>query len=94
MIARLCGTAIRLARAEGPISDAISELRRLADGRADLLAETAGVMGGYWSGTSDTQSGDYVVAFGLLIMAGADHARIVDWVELGRRRAMAPRHSV
>jgi hypothetical protein len=51
-------------------------------------------MGGYWSGTSDTQSGDYVVAFGLLIMAGADHARIVDWVELGRRRAMAPRHSV
>jgi hypothetical protein len=68
--------------------------RQLADGRRDLLAETAGVMGGVWSAAPEGQSGDYVVAFGLLLMAGADHDRIAEWVEVGRRRALAPRHSV
>ena len=92
LTARLNGRAIRLARDKGNLGDAIEELRELANGRADLLAETAGLMGGYWSATSATQSGDYVVAFGLLIMAGADHNRIAEWVELGRQRAMATWH--
>jgi len=91
--ARLSGRAIRLARDKGSIADAVADLHDMAGGRADLLAETAGLMGGYWSGTSATQSGDYVVAIGLLIMASADHNRIAEWVEVGRQRAMTPRHT-
>ncbi|HSI92865.1 MAG TPA: hypothetical protein VK925_05160, partial [Jiangellaceae bacterium] len=49
LVARLSGTAIRLARAEGSIADALTELRQLAGDRGDLLAEAAGVMGGVWS---------------------------------------------
>lgn len=90
LVAQLSGRAIRLARDKGSIAEAIADLRERAGGRSDLLAETAGLMGGYWSATSATQSGDYVVAFGLLIMAGADHARIAEWVELGRLRARSP----
>jgi hypothetical protein len=31
------------------IDDAVAHLRRLAAGRADLLAEPAGISGGYWT---------------------------------------------
>ena len=92
LIAQLSGRAIRLARDKGSIADAIADLCERAGGRDDLLAEAAGVMGGVWSVQSTTQSGDYVVAFGLLIMAGADHSRIAKWVEVGRLRAMPPQH--
>lgn len=34
----------------------------------------------------------YVVAFGLLIMAGADYNTIVEWVEVGRKRPVTPMH--
>lgn len=94
LIARLSGTAMRLARAEGSIADAVAELRDLAGGRSDLLAEAAGVRAGVWSSDPERQTGDYVLAFGLLLMAGADHDQITQWVEVGRRRAMTPRHSI
>jgi hypothetical protein len=46
LCAELSGSAIRLARAGGPIEEAVAELRALAGGRGDLLAEEAGVMAG------------------------------------------------
>jgi hypothetical protein len=36
-----------------------------------LLAEEAGIMAGWWSVRIDT--GDHLVAAGLLVLAGADH---------------------
>jgi hypothetical protein len=58
----------------------------------DLLAETAGVMVGAWSVRVDT--GDHLLAAGLLVLAGADHDQIARWVEIGRERVMTPRHSI
>jgi hypothetical protein len=49
LCARLSGTATRLARAGGPIDEAVAELRALAAGRGDLLAEQAGIAVGAWS---------------------------------------------
>jgi hypothetical protein len=92
LCARLSGTAIRLARAGGPIDEAVAELRVLASGRADLLAETAGVMVGAWSARVDT--GDHLLGAGLLVLAGADHDQIARWVEVGRERASTPRHRI
>ena len=92
LCARLSGTAIRLARAGGPIDDAAAELRGLAAGRGDLLAEEAGLMAGTWSVWIGT--GDYLVAAGLLVSAGADHDRIAEWVAVGRERASTPRHRI
>jgi hypothetical protein len=92
MVARLSGTAVRLARTCGPIDEAVTELRALAEGRGDLLAEQAGIMAGAWSARVET--GDYLLAAALLVLAGADHERIARWVEVGRERAMTPRHSI
>jgi hypothetical protein len=50
---------------------------------ADLLAEPAGIMGGCWSGTAERQTGDHVVAVGLLIMDGADHNRLASGLRWG-----------
>jgi len=44
LCARLSGTAIRLARAGGPIDEAVTALRALAGSRGDLLAEKAAIM--------------------------------------------------
>jgi hypothetical protein len=92
LVARLSGIAIRLARAGAPIDEAVAELRALAGGRGDLLAENAGVMVGAWSARVD--SGDHLLAAGLLVLAGADHDQIARWVEVGRERMMTPRHSI
>jgi hypothetical protein len=92
LCARLSGTAIRLARAGGSIEEAVADLRALAGGRGDLLAEQAGIMAGAWSARVDT--GDYLLAAGLLVLAGADHDLIARWVDVGRERMMTPKHSV
>jgi hypothetical protein len=92
LCAMLSGDAVRLARAGGPIDEAVAELRALADGRGDLLAEEAGVMVGAWSARVDT--GDRLLAAGLLVLAGADHGLMGRWVDVGRERVMTPKHSI
>jgi hypothetical protein len=42
--AQLCGTALRLAAARIPVDVTVEELRGMANGRGDLLAEPAGLM--------------------------------------------------
>ena len=92
LCARLSGSAVRLARAGGPIEQAVAELRALAAGRGDLLAEQAGIMVGAWSARVDTR--DHLLAAALLMLAGADHDAIARRVDVGRERAMTPRHSI
>ena len=62
-----------MAWARVPIDQAVAGLRDLAGGGGDLLAETAGVTAA-WTARVDT--GDHLVAAGLLVLAGPDHDQI------------------
>lgn len=65
----------------------VAELQQIAPGRADLLAEAAGVMLGAAEGTVDEPRA--CAAAELCRAAGADPALIRQWTEEGRRRAQA-----
>jgi hypothetical protein len=64
---------------------ALAGLRGLADGRADLLAEVAGI----FEGTSEGELDEPLTrcAARLCRQAGADPAAIPAWIEEGRRRS-------
>jgi hypothetical protein len=68
---------------------AVTELRALAGGRADLLAEVAGI----FEGTSEGELDEPLArsAAQLCRLAGADEALTPQWVTEGRRRAAAAR---
>jgi hypothetical protein len=66
---------------------AVAALTEVAGGRADLLAEAAGLALGFYAGTLEEPRQRQ--AAGLLIQAGADTALIPAWTEEGRRRARA-----
>jgi hypothetical protein len=65
----------------------VAELQQIAPGRADLLAEAAGLMLGAAEGTPDEPRAH--AAAELCRAAGADPALIRQWTEEGRRRAEA-----
>ena len=64
---------------------AVNELREVADGRADLLAQVAGV----FEGTSEGELDEPLArqAAQLCRLAGADETLIPHWIDEGRRRA-------
>ena len=68
---------------------AVAELRALAGGRGDLLAEVAGI----FEGTSEGELDEPLArcAARLCRLAGADGSLIPQWVDEGRRRAAAAR---
>lgn len=75
-----------------PRDEAVADLKRVADGRADLLAIAAGtVLGGYLGEPGMSHPGD-VYAASLLILAGADPDKIVAHVDDVRRAVEAPRY--
>ena len=85
--ARLMGSAQRLGRRELPAGEhaaAVAELRELAAGRADLLAETAGLLEGF--GEGEPTGPMTRLAVQLCRDAGADPEAIPGWIEEGRRR--------
>src|SRR5260370_220018 len=63
---------------------AVAELRELADGRGDLLAEVAGIL----EGTSEGELNEPIArqSAWLCRKAGADPEAIPAWIEEGRRR--------
>ena len=65
----------------------MATLGQVARGRADLLAESAGLAIGGHEG--DRDEARYLQAAQLCIDAGADLTTIPDWIEEGRRRAGA-----
>ena len=92
-MAQVTGTARRHARWRALTPDeeaaAVAELRDLAAGRSDLLAEVAGIMLGFHEG--DLEERRASSAAQLCRLAGADEGLIQPWVEEGRRRAGAAR---
>jgi hypothetical protein len=88
---RLSGIASRHARwgslTEDEMAAGAAELREVADDRADLLAEVAGLaIGSAVARGQDYEARGQAVAE-LCIAAGADEARVPAWIEEGRRRA-------
>jgi hypothetical protein len=91
LVAQLTGEARHHARwrdlTEAEHAAAVGELRELAAGRADLLAEVAGI----FEGTSEGELDEPLArqAAQLCRAAGADPDAIPAWVEEGRRRGAA-----
>jgi hypothetical protein len=80
--------------ARGVIDDldaALAELRETAEGRADLLAEHAGVSLGIAEAGIDIMAPIYRAEAKLCIAAGADESAISAWIEVGRKRAESAR---
>jgi hypothetical protein len=88
LVAEIWGEARRRARwrelSSEEESAAAAKLRDLAGGRADLLAEVAGVLEGTSEGELDEPLA--VQAAGLCRKAGADPEAITRWIIEGQRR--------
>jgi hypothetical protein len=93
IVAELSGAACRHAGWEPPgdavIDAAVAELREIAGGRADLLAEVAGVALGAAEGRPDAPQAANMAVFCRL--AGAAEAAIPGWAQTGRERAARAR---
>jgi hypothetical protein len=91
LLAEITGVARRLARGRqltgAEQQEAAAALSQVAQGRADLLSESAGLAIGAHEGNPDEAR--YLQAAQLCIDAGADLTTIPDWIEEGRRRAGA-----
>jgi hypothetical protein len=87
--AQLAGTAARYARQEPlDVDAALAELREIADGRGDLLAERAGVIFGFHE--EDERDGRWprrALEAALCIAAGADLTQLTRWIHEGQERA-------
>ena len=92
----LHGTAMRAAAEGRPVAETIEELRRLAAGRNDLLAQEAGLTAGAWLAAPAMHVGHELLAAGLLILAGdgLDYIELERWVRLGLERGEAARRPV
>jgi hypothetical protein len=66
------------------LADAIAELRDIAGGRDDILAQTAGIEAGSWYASPATHAGYELVAAGMLIMAGGHEGKPLDYDALER----------
>ena len=92
-VARLTGAAWRHASGWEPTgaetAAAIRELREIAGGRGDLLAEVAGLLIGYYRRTAEELKARAAAYY--CIAAGAGLDLIPRWIETGRSRAAAAR---
>jgi hypothetical protein len=89
VVAQLAGEARHHARwrdlSEAEEAAATAALREVAAGRADLLAEVAGILEGFSEGQLNERLARQ--AAGLCRAAGADPEVIAAWIAEGRRRA-------
>jgi hypothetical protein len=80
----LHGTAMRYAAEQRNLAESIAELREIADGRNDILAEAAGITAGSWYASPATDVGYELIAAGMLILAGGGRGVPLDYGELER----------
>jgi hypothetical protein len=77
----LHGTAMRYAAERCNLDESIEELRQIADGRDDILAEAAGITAGSWYASRPLP----LIGAGMLILAGGGRG-------LGFERGTRSRH--
>jgi hypothetical protein len=95
-VARIAGVSNRRAgqtlTGRSTDAEAVAELAEVAGGRADLLAEHAGLILGKSESGLPMQVEIGRERARLCVLAGADPGELAPWVELGRRRASQARH--
>jgi hypothetical protein len=64
------------------LAEAITELREMAGGRNDILAEAAGITAGYWYASPATHVGHELIGAGVLILAGGGQGFPLDMTSL------------
>jgi hypothetical protein len=95
----LHGTAVRHAAERRNLDESIEELRQMADGRNDILAEAAGVTAGSWYAWPAHHVGHELIAAGMLILAGGgrgfplDYDELERWTRVGYERGMRSRRA-
>ena len=96
LMAVLHGTAWRAAVERRSIEEAVSEIRVLARGRVDLLAETAGITAGSWLAWPEARVGYELMVAGMLIIAAdqLDYDLLGRWVRGGYERGLRSRRPV
>jgi len=93
----LHGTAMWYAAERRNLDESIEELRQIADGRNDILAEAAGITAGSWYAAPASHVGHELIAAGMLILAGGGHGvplnygELERWTRLGFERGTAAR---
>lgn len=94
-ISWLHGEAMRRASEHSDIDAAIQELRLIATGRNDLLAETAGIFAGSWCADPATHHPYELVGCGLLAMAGSplDFTLLEQFTVKGYNRGLMSRQN-
>jgi hypothetical protein len=86
--AQLAGTVGRfVSRRPLDVEAAVTELREIANGRGDLLAERAGVTLGLYARENSDEWPRKALQAALLIAAGADLTRLAEWIAVGQERA-------
>jgi hypothetical protein len=80
----LHGTAMRYAAERRDLDESIAELREIADGRDEVIAEAAGITAGSWYAWPSTHVGHELIAAGMLIMASGHDGKPLDYQELER----------
>jgi hypothetical protein len=92
------GTAWRHAAKQHNLTDSVAELRQIAGGRDDILAEAAGITVGSSYAWPSTHVGHELITAGMLIMAGGGNGKPLDydelerWTRIGHERGMRSRH--
>ena len=93
----LHGTAMRYAAERRNLDESIEELRQIADGRNDILAEAAGIEAGSWYARPPTHVRHELIGAGMLILAGDgrglpfDYDELERWTQVGYERGMRSR---
>jgi hypothetical protein len=86
--AQLAGTVGRyVSRKPLDVEAAVTELREIANGRGDLLAERAGIRFGFYARDNRDEWQRKALQAALLIAAGADLTRLTEWIAVGQERA-------
>ena len=75
---------MRFAAERRNLDESIEELRQIADGRNDILAEAAGIEASAWYAWPSTHVGYELIGAGMLILAGNGRGLPFDYDELER----------
>jgi hypothetical protein len=78
------GTAMRYAAERRDLAESIAEIRELADGHDEVLAEAAGITAGSWYAWPSTHVGYEIATAGMMIMAGGHDGKPFDFDDLER----------